>query len=66
MSCLRVGLFILRGDHGAKTAAQRRSRRQDGPKVLICTQEASFSKQLIDLLEVVRRADSTSNMESVK
>lgn len=32
------GVDILKGgDHGAKTAAQRRFRRKDGPKVLICT-----------------------------
>ena len=32
------GVDVLKGgDHGAKTAAQRRFRRQDGPKVLICT-----------------------------
>lgn len=32
------GVEILKGgDHGAKTAAQRRFRRNDGPKVLICT-----------------------------
>lgn len=32
------GVEILKGgDHGAKTAAQRRFRRNDGPRVLICT-----------------------------
>lgn len=32
------GVDILKGgDHGAKTAAQRRFRRKDGPRVLICT-----------------------------
>ena len=32
------GVDILKGgNHGAKTAAQRRFRRKDGPKVLICT-----------------------------
>ena len=33
-----AGVDVLKGgDHGAKTAAQRRFRRKDGPKVLICT-----------------------------
>jgi SNF2 family DNA or RNA helicase len=32
------GIDVLKGgDHGAKTAAQRRFRRKDGPKVLVCT-----------------------------
>lgn len=32
------GVEILKGgDHGAKTAAQRRFRRADGPRVLLCT-----------------------------
>ena len=32
------GVAVLKGgDHGAKTAAQKRFRRKDGPKVLICT-----------------------------
>jgi len=32
------GVDVLKGgDHGAKTAAQKRFRRKDGPKVLICT-----------------------------
>jgi SNF2 family DNA or RNA helicase len=32
------GIDALKGgDHGAKTAAQRRFRRKDGPKILICT-----------------------------
>lgn len=32
------GVEVLKGgDHGAKTAAQRRFRRNDGPRVLICT-----------------------------
>lgn len=32
------GVVVLRGgDHGAKVAAERRFRRQDGPRVLICT-----------------------------
>jgi len=32
------GVGVLKGgDHGAKTAAQRRFRRKDGPKVLVCT-----------------------------
>ena len=32
------GVDVLRGgDHGAKTAAQRRFRRPDGPQVLVCT-----------------------------
>lgn len=32
------GVDVLKGgDHGAKTAAQRRFRRKDGPRVLICT-----------------------------
>jgi len=32
------GVDVLRGgDHGAKTAAQKRFRRKDGPKVLVCT-----------------------------
>jgi len=33
-----AGIDVLKGgDHGAKTAAQRRFRRKDGPKVLVCT-----------------------------
>ncbi len=33
-----AGVDVLKGgDHGAKTAAQKRFRRKDGPKVLICT-----------------------------
>lgn len=33
-----VGVDVLKGgDHGAKTAAQKRFRRKDGPKVLVCT-----------------------------
>ena len=33
-----AGIDVLKGgDHGAKTAAQKRFRRKDGPKVLICT-----------------------------
>lgn len=33
-----AGVEVLKGgDHGAKTASQRRFRRKDGPKVLICT-----------------------------
>ncbi|MGC9194424.1 MAG: DEAD/DEAH box helicase [Syntrophobacteraceae bacterium] len=42
-SCLKSafperGVEILKGgDHGAKTAAQRRFRREDGPGVLVCT-----------------------------
>lgn len=33
-----IGVDVLKGgDHGAKTAAQRRFRRKDGPKVLVCT-----------------------------
>jgi hypothetical protein len=33
-----AGVDILKGgDHGAKTAAQKRFKRRDGPKVLICT-----------------------------
>ena len=33
-----AGVDVLKGgDHGAKTAAQRRFRRKNGPKVLICT-----------------------------
>ncbi len=33
-----MGVDVLKGgDHGAKTAAQKRFRRKDGPKVLICT-----------------------------
>ncbi|MDZ7581741.1 MAG: helicase-related protein [Deltaproteobacteria bacterium] len=33
-----AGVDVLKGgDHGAKTAAQRRFRRKDGPKVLVCT-----------------------------
>lgn len=32
------GVDVLKGgDHGAKTAAQRRFRRKDGPQVLVCT-----------------------------
>lgn len=32
------GVVVLRGgDHGAKLAAEKRFRKQDGPKVLICT-----------------------------
>lgn len=32
------GVVVLRGgDHGAKVAAERRFRKKDGPKVLICT-----------------------------
>ncbi len=32
------GVEVLKGgDHGAKTAAQRRFKRADGPKVLVCT-----------------------------
>jgi len=32
------GVEMLKGgDHGAKTAAQKRFRRKDGPKVLVCT-----------------------------
>lgn len=32
------GIDVLKGgDHGAKTAAQKRFRRKDGPKVLVCT-----------------------------
>jgi len=32
------GVVVLRGgDHGAKLAAERRFRRSDGPKVLVCT-----------------------------
>jgi len=32
------GVEVLKGgDHGAKTAAQRRFKREDGPQVLICT-----------------------------
>ena len=32
------GVDILKGgDHGAKTAAQKRFRRKDGPRVLVCT-----------------------------
>lgn len=32
------GVEVLKGgDHGAKTAAQRRFRKKDGPKVLVCT-----------------------------
>jgi superfamily II DNA or RNA helicase len=32
------GVEVLKGgDHGAKTAAEKRFRRQDGPRVLICT-----------------------------
>ena len=32
------GVVVLRGgDHGAKVAAERRFRRKDGPKVLVCT-----------------------------
>jgi SNF2 family DNA or RNA helicase len=33
-----AGVEVLKGgDHGAKTAAQKRFRRVDGPKVLVCT-----------------------------
>ncbi len=33
-----IGVDVLKGgDHGAKTAAQKRFRKPDGPKVLICT-----------------------------
>jgi SNF2 family DNA or RNA helicase len=33
-----AGVDILKGgDHGAKTAAQKRFKRKDGPKVLVCT-----------------------------
>lgn len=33
-----AGVDVLKGgDHGAKTAAQKRFRRKDGPKVLVCT-----------------------------
>lgn len=33
-----AGIDVLKGgDHGAKTAAQKRFRRKDGPKVLVCT-----------------------------
>jgi SNF2 family DNA or RNA helicase len=33
-----AGVDVLKGgDHGAKTAAQRRFRRKDGPKILVCT-----------------------------
>ncbi|HPS03164.1 MAG TPA: SNF2-related protein, partial [Candidatus Sumerlaeota bacterium] len=33
-----AGVDVLKGgDHGAKTAAQRRFKRKDGPKVLVCT-----------------------------
>lgn len=32
------GVVVLRGgDHGAKIAAERRFKRQDGPKVMVCT-----------------------------
>lgn len=32
------GIDVLKGgDHGAKTAAQKRFKRKDGPKVLVCT-----------------------------
>lgn len=32
------GIEVLKGgDHGAKTAAQKRFRRNDGPKILVCT-----------------------------
>jgi len=32
------GIDVLKGgDHGAKTAVQKRFRRKDGPKILICT-----------------------------
>jgi hypothetical protein len=34
----RAGVEVLKGgDHGAKVAAERRFKRQDGPRVLICT-----------------------------
>ena len=33
-----AGVDILKGgDHGAKTAAQKRFRRKDGPRILVCT-----------------------------
>jgi SNF2 family DNA or RNA helicase len=33
-----AGVEILKGgDHGAKTAAQKRFKRKDGPKILVCT-----------------------------
>jgi superfamily II DNA or RNA helicase len=33
-----VGVDVLKGgDHGAKTAAQKRFKRKDGPKALVCT-----------------------------
>jgi superfamily II DNA or RNA helicase len=33
-----AGIDVLKGgDHGAKTAAQKRFKRKDGPKVLVCT-----------------------------
>ena len=33
-----AGVDILKGgDHGAKTAAQKRFKRKDGPKILVCT-----------------------------
>jgi SNF2 family DNA or RNA helicase len=33
-----AGVDVLKGgDHGSKTAAQKRFKRKDGPKVLICT-----------------------------
>jgi len=33
-----AGVDVLKGgDHGAKTAAQKRFKRKDGPKVLVCT-----------------------------
>lgn len=33
-----AGVDVLKGgDHGAKTAAQKRFRRKDGPKILVCT-----------------------------
>ncbi len=32
------GVVVLRGgDHGAKLAAERRFRQQEGPRVLVCT-----------------------------
>jgi superfamily II DNA or RNA helicase len=34
----RAGVDVLKGgDHGSKTAAQKRFKRNDGPKVLVCT-----------------------------
>ena len=34
---VRVLKALKGGDHGAKTAAQKRFRRKDGPKILVCT-----------------------------